>query len=62
MPQPHVFTNLRVTPSVLWVQETGDALALAGLVCAMLTDIAQFLYMFRRLNILEAPTVLHPSG
>jgi len=34
-------------------QETGDALALAGLVCAMLTDIALFLYMFRRLNILE---------
>jgi len=33
--------------------ETGDALALAGLVCAMLTDVAQFLYMFRRLNLLE---------
>lgn len=34
-------------------QETGDALALAGLVCAMLTDIVQFLFMFRRLNQLE---------
>jgi len=34
-------------------QETGDALALAGLVCAMLTDIVQYLYMFRRLNLLD---------
>ena len=33
-------------------QKTGDALALAGLVCAMLTDVVQFLYMFRRLNLL----------
>ena len=34
-------------------RETGEALALAGLTCAMMCDMLQFLYMFRRLNILE---------
>lgn len=34
-------------------QETGQNLALAGLTLAMFTDILQFLYMFRRLNLLE---------
>lgn len=34
-------------------RETGEAVALAGLTLAMFTDILQFLYMFRRLNLLE---------
>ena len=34
-------------------QETGENLALAGLTGAMMCDMFQFLYMFRRLNILE---------
>jgi hypothetical protein len=34
-------------------KETGEALAMAGLTLAMFTDILQFLYMFRRLNLLE---------
>jgi len=38
-------------------QKTGDALAMAGLICAMLTDVVQFLYMFRQLNLLEEQEV-----